>query len=86
MVALLGAAAMIEMIYHWQLNAAVSSELQFLGLTLNINSVNVWVGAIFVMLTGIALFECVRRQFKIDWDAIQVDIEKEIKRREALGT
>jgi branched-chain amino acid transport system permease protein len=86
MVALLGAAAMIEMIYHWQLNAAVSSELQFLGLTLNISSVNVWVGAIFVMLTGIALFECVRRQFKIDWDAIQVDIEKEIKRREALGT
>ncbi len=86
MVALLGAAAMIEMIYHWQLNAAVSAELEFIGLTLNINSVNVWVGSVFVMLTGIALFEWVRRQFKIDWDAIQVDIEKEIKRREALGT
>jgi branched-chain amino acid transport system permease protein len=85
MLALLGAAAMIEMIYHWQLNAAVSAELEFLGLTLNINSVNVWVGAIFVMLTGIALFECVRRQFKMDWDAIQVDIEREIKRREALA-
>ncbi len=85
MVALLGAAAMIEMIYHWQLNAAVSPELQFLGLTLNINSINVWVGAVFVMLTGIALFECVRRQFKLDWDAIQVDIEREIKRREALA-
>ena len=84
MLALLGAGAMIEMIYHWQLNAAVSPELEFLGLTLNINSLNVWVGAIFVMLTGIALFECVRRQFKIDWDAIQVDIEREIKRREAL--
>lgn len=84
MLALIGAAAMIEMIYHWQLNAAVSAELQFLGLTLNVNSVNVWVGAVFVMLTGIALFECVRRQFKLDWDAIQVDIEREIKRREAL--
>lgn len=86
MVALLGAAAMIEMIYHWQLNAAVTAELEFIGLTLNINSVNAWVGSVFVMLTGIALFEWVRRQFKIDWDAIQVDIEKEIKRREALGT
>ncbi len=84
MLALIGAGAMIEMIYHWQLNAAVSAELQFLGLTLNVNSVNVWVGAVFVMLTGIALFECVRRQFKLDWDAIQVDIEREIKRREAL--
>lgn len=86
MLALLGAGAMIEMIYHWQLNAAVSPELEFLGLKLNITNLNVWVGSIFVMFTGIALFEYVRRQFKIDWDAIQVDIEKEIKRREALGT
>jgi branched-chain amino acid transport system permease protein len=85
MLALLGAAAIIEMIYHWQLNAAVSVELEFLGLMLNITSVNVWVGAVFVMLTGIALFECVRRQFKMDWDVIQVDIEREIKRREALA-
>jgi branched-chain amino acid transport system permease protein len=85
MLALLGAAAMIEMIYHWQLNAAVSPELEFLGLTLNITNVNVWVGSVFVMLTGIVLFECVRRQFKIDWDAIQADIEREIKRREALA-
>jgi branched-chain amino acid transport system permease protein len=85
MLALLGAAAMIEMIYHWQLNAAVSPELQFLGLTLNITSVNVWVGSVFVMVTGIVLFEYVRRQFKMDWDAIQVDIEREIKRREALA-
>lgn len=86
MVALLGAAAMIEMVYHWQLNAAVSAELQFLGMTLNINSVNAWVGSILVMLTGLVLFECVRRQFKMHWDEIQVDIEKEIKRREALAT
>ncbi len=85
MLALLGAAAMIEMIYHWQLNAAVSSELQFLGMTLNITSVTVWTSAIMVMLAGIALFEYVRRQFKMQWDAIQVDIEREIKRREALA-
>ena len=85
MLALLGAAAMIEMIYHWQLNAAISEELQFLGLTLNINSVSVWGGAMLVMLIGMVLFEYVRRQFKVKWDAIQVDIEREIKRREALA-
>jgi branched-chain amino acid transport system permease protein len=86
LVALLGAAAMIEMVYHLQLNAAVSEELQFLGMTLNVKSLNAWVGSVFVMLTSLALFECTRRQFKADWDAIQVDIEKEIKRREALAT
>ena len=84
--ALLGAAAMIEMVYHLQLNAAVSEELQFLSMTLNVKSLNAWVGSVFVMLTSLALFECTRRQFKADWDAIQVDIEKEIKRREALVT
>lgn len=86
LVALLGAAAMIEMVYHLQLNAAVSEELQFLGTTLNVKSLNAWVGSVFIMLTSLALFECTRRQFKADWDAIQVDIEKEIKRREALAT
>lgn len=84
MVVLLGAAAMIEMVYHLQLNAALGDELKFLGMTLNAKGVNSWVGSGFVMLTGIALFELVRREFKHDWDAIQQEIEREIKRREAL--
>jgi branched-chain amino acid transport system permease protein len=84
MVVLLGAAAMIEMVYHLQLNAAVGDELKFLGMTLNAKGLNSWVGSAFVMLMGLGLFEVVRRQYKHDWDAIQVDIEKEIKRREAL--
>jgi len=82
--ALLGAAVMIEMLYHLQLNAAMSDQLQLMGMTLNVTSLNAWVGALFVMLTGFALFECTRRKFKLDWDAVQIDIEKEIKRREAL--
>ena len=86
MVMLLGAAAMIEMIYHLQLNAAVGDELRFLGAMLNAKSLNSWVGSGFVLITGIALFELVRRQFKRDWDAVQIDIEREIKRREALTT
>ena len=85
MIVLLGAAAMVEMIYHLQLNAAVGNELQFLGMTLNAKGLNSWVGAGFVLLTGMVLFELVRRQFKHDWDDIQVNIEKEMKRREALS-
>ena len=84
MVVLLGAACMIEMIYHLQLNAALGSELKFLGATLDSKGLNSWFGAAFVMLTGLGLFEVCRRQFAVEWSQIQEDIEKEIKRRDAL--
>jgi branched-chain amino acid transport system permease protein len=83
MVVLLGAAAMIEMIYHLQLNAALGPELKFLGATLNAKGLNSWFGAGFILLTGLGLFEVTRRQFLKDWSEVQEDIEKEIKRREA---
>jgi branched-chain amino acid transport system permease protein len=84
MVVLLGAACMIEMIYHLQLNAALGSELTFLGAKLDSKGLNSWFGAAFVMLTGLGLFEVCRRQFAVEWSQIQEDIEKEIKRRELL--
>ena len=84
MVVLLGAACMIEMVYHLQLNAALGSELTFLGAKLDSKGLNSWFGAAFVMLTGLGLFEVCRRQFALEWSQIQEDIEKEIKRREAL--
>jgi branched-chain amino acid transport system permease protein len=84
LVALLGAATMIEMVYHMQLNAALGPEMSFLGLPLNAKGLNSWFGAGFVLLTGLALFELCRRQFLREWSDIQQDIEKEIKRREAL--
>ena len=84
LVVLLGAACMIEMVYHLQLNAALGSELKFMGVTLNSKGINSWFGAGFVMLTGLGLFEVCRRQFAVEWGQIQEDIEKEIKRREAL--
>ena len=84
LVALAGAATMIEMVYHLQLNQALGPELKFLGASLNAKSVNSWFGAGFVMLTGLFLFEVTRRQFMKEWGAIQEFIEKEIKRREAL--
>ncbi len=84
MVVLLGAACMIEMVYHLQLNAALGSELTFLGAKLDSKGLNSWFGAAFVMLTGLGLFEVCRRQFAVEWSQIQEDIEKEIKRRESL--
>ncbi|MBA4329464.1 MAG: branched-chain amino acid ABC transporter permease [Polaromonas sp.] len=82
---LVGAGAMIEMVYHLQLSTSLGSKLQFLGVTLDAKGLNSWFGAAFVMLTGLGLFEVTRRQFLVEWGEIQEYIEKEIKRREALA-
>ena len=81
---LFGVAAMIEMVYHLQLNAALGPQLPFLGATLNAAGVDAWLGAVFVTLTGAGLFEVSRRQFSEQWGEVQEEIEKEIKRRETL--
>ena len=81
-VALIGAGAMIEMVYHLQLNSALGDTLKFMGMTLNAKGVDSWFGSVFVILTGLGLFEAARRQFLMEWGDIQIDIEKEIKRRE----
>jgi branched-chain amino acid transport system permease protein len=51
---------------------------------LDAKGVNSWFGTVFVMLTGVGLFELCRRQFVREWGEIQEHIEKEIKRRETL--
>ena len=81
-IVLLGAGAIIEMIYHLQLSAAMGNEVRFLGATLDARGLNSWFGSIFVLLTGFGLFEVTRRQFSLQWGEIQTEIEKEIKRRE----
>ena len=81
---LLGAAAMIEMLYHLQLNTALGPEMNFLGARLDAKGPYSWFGAGFVLLTGLGLFELCRRKFAREWGEIQESIEEEIKRREAL--
>jgi len=84
LIVLLGAACMIEMVYHLKLNAALGPELTFLGARLNAHGLNSWFGSAFVMLTGVGLFELARRHFVRQWGDIQEFIEKEVKRRESL--
>jgi branched-chain amino acid transport system permease protein len=78
------AAVMIEMVYHMQLNAALGPEMKFMGAMLNAKSFDSWFGSVLVLVTGLALFELTRRQFTRQWGEIQEEIEKEIRRREAL--
>ena len=84
LVALAGIAAMIEMVYHLQLNPALGPKMRFLGAALDAHSVDSWFGAAFILVTGAALFELTRRVFVRQWGEVQEEIEREIKRREAL--
>ncbi|MFN5723655.1 MAG: branched-chain amino acid ABC transporter permease [Betaproteobacteria bacterium] len=81
---LVGGAAMVEMTYHLQMNAAMGPDVRFMGATLDATGLDAWFGAAFTMVLGILLFELARRAFKREWDQTQEDIEKEIKRRESL--
>ncbi len=83
-VAFLGASAMVEMIYHLQLTTGEGSTLSYLGTVLDAKKASSWFGAGFVLATGVFFFEVVRRQYMQQWDEIQEEIEKEIKRREAI--
>ena len=80
--AILGLAVVVEMIYHIQLNAALGPQVEFLGAHLDTQAVDSWAGAVFLLLTGLGLFELVRRSFVTQWGGIQEEIEREIKRRE----
>ena len=81
---LVGLAALVEMLYHLQLNSALTSELRFMGTTLNVHSVESWLGAGLIFLTGLGLFELVRRQFVRQWGEIQEEIQHEIQRAEGI--
>ena len=83
--AVVGAAAIVEMIYHMQLNAGLGSTLNFLGVDLNTESVASWLGAVALLAVGLALLEMVRRRLVRVWGHAQEEIEAEIKRRETMG-
>jgi branched-chain amino acid transport system permease protein len=77
----IGAAAVIEMVYHLQLEASSGDEVRFLGTVLNIQSAKSWLASAAVFVGGFALFEWVRRRFAREWGSIQEEIEKELHRR-----
>lgn len=78
-----GAAAVIEMIYHIQLNSALGPELSFFGVTLDTSGFASWAVSVALLVVGAVLIELVRRRFVRVWGKAQEEIEAEIKRREA---
>jgi branched-chain amino acid transport system permease protein len=45
--------AMVEMVYHLQLNSALGPELGFMGVRSTATNLNSWLGAGFVLVTGL---------------------------------
>lgn len=84
LIALLGFATMVEMLYHLQLNEALGPILEFLGFEIDASRVRSWVAAGAVLVVGAALFEIARRHFLGQWSRVQEEIEMQIKRGEGV--
>ena len=81
-VTFIGVAAIIEMVYHMQLNEALGSTLKFMGIELDTKSVTSWIGAVVIAVVGLVPFELTRRRFAQRWGEVQGEIEAAIRARE----
>ena len=75
LVLFVGVAALIELVYHLQLESASGSTLRYLGLMLDTQSIATWLGALAVAIVGGTMFEAVRRRFALEWGRVQGEIE-----------
>ena len=82
-IAFTGASAMVEMLYHLQLNEALGPVMKFGGVMLDAKGAAAWTGAAVLFGAGAVAFELARRRFQVRWDEAQGDIERETRRRES---
>jgi len=80
---LAGAAALIEMTYHLQLNAALGSKLAFMGTQLDTGAVSTWALAIILLAAGLGVLEYMRRWGLRRWEQVQEAIEAQIRQSQA---
>ena len=71
---LAGASALIEMIYHRQLNAATGAELAFAGLVLQTDQISTWLSALCLLVVGLLFFEWSRKRFATQWNLLQTEL------------
>ena len=73
----LGFSALVEMVYHRQLDAAMGPVLVFLGMGLDTSSAVHWTGLLVYLALGALGFEWSRRRFALQWDAVHQSMEDE---------
>jgi len=80
---LAGAGALVEMIYHQQLNASLGPDLPFAGLILNAQAPSTWLASLAIALVGLAGFEWFRQRFMPIWADIQSEINAQAKQEKS---
>jgi branched-chain amino acid transport system permease protein len=80
---LAGAGALVEMIYHQQLNASLGPDLPFAGLILNAQAPSTWLVSLAIALVGWAGFEWLRQRFMPIWADIQSEINTPAKQEKS---
>ena len=72
--AITGISALIEMIYHLQLNSGLGSELYFAGMRLDVVSSKDWLFVGLWSLLGSVILDWQRRNFVTQWNGLEHDI------------
>jgi len=67
--------ALVEMIYHQQLDSALGPMMYFLGLKLDTSALDYWVAALALLALIALAFGAVRRRFSKQWSNAQQAIE-----------
>ena len=80
---LAGAGALVEMIYHLQLDGGNGSQLPFAGWVLHTDSATTWGVSVALLAIGLLVFETVRRRFALIWGEIQTDMAVAQQAKEA---
>ena len=81
-VMLAGAGAMIEMIYHLQLNSATGDEVPFAGVTLHARSAMSWGVSAVLLAVGAFVLDRARRRYAEQWGEVQSEIENAARKAE----
>ena len=81
-VMLAGAGAMIEMIYHLQLNSAMGDEVPFAGVTLHARSAMSWGVSAVLFAVGAFVLDRARRRYAEQWGEVQSEIENAVRKAE----
>jgi branched-chain amino acid transport system permease protein len=72
---LVGVVMLIELTYQLTLEAGGATTIRLFGFPLDTHRPETWVFALVTTLAGAVSFEYMRRRFKDEWDAIQMEIE-----------
>ena len=76
----IGVIMFVEMGYHLSLESATGPMMKLFGFRVDSSSAEIWIVAVVTLAAGVWSFETMRRRFVTEWDAVQVQIEDQIKR------